>query len=60
MGIRPAPAGRSPFAGQLVRILAGLHMAPDARQPVFDEGVWDLTGVPDVSVQVAPNVLTWD
>ncbi len=57
---RPEAAGRSPFAGQLVHILAGLHMAPDARQPVFDEGVWDLTGVPDVSVQVAPNVLIWD
>jgi hypothetical protein len=31
--------GRSPFTGQLVHVLAGLRMATDARQPVFDEGV---------------------
>ena len=47
--------GRSPFTGQLVHVLAGLRMAPDARQPVFDEGVWDLTSASDVSVQVAPT-----
>jgi hypothetical protein len=56
----PEAAGRSPFAGQLVHVLAGLRMAPDARQPVFDEGIWDLTGAAEVSVQVAPNILTWD
>jgi hypothetical protein len=52
--------GRSPFAGQLVHVLAGLRMAPGARQPAFDEGVWDLTGASDASVQVAPNILHWD
>jgi len=56
----PEAPGRSPFAGQLVHVLAGLRMTPDARQPVFDEGIWDLTGASEVSVQVAPNILTWD
>jgi hypothetical protein len=56
----PEAPGRSPFAGQLVHALAGLRMAPGARQPVFDEGTWDLTGVSDVAVQVAPSILTWD
>jgi hypothetical protein len=56
----PEAPGRSPFAGQLVHVLAGLRMASDARKPVFDEEIWDLTGVSDVAVQIAPNILTWD
>jgi len=57
---RPEAPSRSPFAGQLVHVLAGLRLTPDARQPLFDEGIWDLTGAAEVSVQVAPNILTWD
>jgi hypothetical protein len=57
---RPEIVGRSPFTGWLVHILAGLKIASTARQPVFDEDVWDLTGLLDVSIQIPPNVLTWD
>jgi hypothetical protein len=57
---RPEIVGRSPFTGRLVHILAGLKIASTARQPVFDEDVWDLTGLLDVSIQIPPNVLTWD
>jgi hypothetical protein len=57
---QPARVDRSPFTGQRVHILAGLKMAPTARQPMFDEEIWDLTGLVDVCVQVPPNVLTWN
>ena len=58
---RGGSSGRSPFAGQaFVHVLAGLRMAPGAQQQAFHEGVWDLTGASDVSVQVAPNILHWD
>ncbi|MGW8331176.1 integrase [Streptomyces sp. NPDC055897] len=46
----PALAGRHPFHGLPVIETAGLRRAPGSPRPVFDQDVWDLTGLADAPV----------
>lgn len=49
----PALAGHHPFHGLPVIETAGLRREPGSPRPVFDQDVWDLTGLAD-----APVVMT--
>lgn len=49
----PALAGRPPFHGLPVIETAGLRREPGSPRPVFDQDLWDLTGLAD-----APVVMT--
>lgn len=53
-------ASGSPFAGHAVDELTGLKLRGDGPRPVFDQQVWDLTGLVDRAVQAVPSTLVWD
>ena len=42
--------GGGPFAGLDVAEVAGLRLAPGSPRPVFDQEVWDLSGLTDAPV----------
>ncbi|MFF8995498.1 integrase, partial [Streptomyces sp. NPDC014983] len=46
----PALPGRHPFRGLPVIETAGLRRVPGSTRPVFDQEVWDLTGLADAPV----------
>ena len=51
---------RSPFSGHPVHRLIGLEMNPTARPPLFDEPVWNLTGIANSAAQLKPSQLLFD
>lgn len=57
---QPGNVSRSPFTGQLVHDLMSLDIDPAARHPLFDDDVWDLTGVLGAPVQLTRGDLVWD
>ncbi len=56
----PQAATTSPFAGADVCAHAGLVLRDGARGPVFDDDMWDLTGVAGLPVQTKRGRLRWD
>lgn len=54
------PARRSVFAGVDVCQIAGLQLKPGAPRPVFEQNVWDLTGLADAHRMVKSGELVWD
>src|SRR4051794_13509460 len=56
----PKDGGRSPFAGRPVHDLLALDMDPAAQRPVFEDEVWDLTGIRDAPVGFTRAYLIWD
>ncbi|MGI5380801.1 integrase [Streptomyces sp. CA-251387] len=51
----PALAGRHPFRGLPVIETAGLRREPGSPRPVFDQVVWDLTGLADAPVVMSAH-----
>jgi hypothetical protein len=51
----PALAGRHPFHGLPVIETAGLRREPGSPRPVFDQDVWDLTGLADAPVVMSTH-----
>lgn len=51
----PALAGRRPFHGLPVIETAGLRREPGSPRPVFDQDVWDLTGLADAPVVMSTH-----
>ncbi len=52
----PAPAtGGSPFTGLPVAQTAGLRLQPGSPTAVFDQNVWDLSGLVDAPVVMSAH-----
>ncbi|MFG2979552.1 integrase [Streptomyces sp. NPDC048331] len=51
----PVLAGRHPFHGLPVIETAGLRRKPGSPRPVFDQDVWDLTGLADAPVVMSTH-----
>lgn len=57
----PRPcAGSSPFAGLDVCRAAGLRLRPAARGPVFEQRIWDFSGVAGLPAYAQPGSWRWD
>jgi len=58
---RPLPcAGGSPFAGLDVCGAAGMRLRPAACGPVFEQRVWDFSGVAGLPAYAQPGSWRWD
>lgn len=60
MTAQPAHGRRSLFAGTDVCLAARLELRADATSPLFDDDVWDLTGLAHAPKSIGPYRLRWD
>lgn len=57
----PRPcAGGSPFAGADVCAAAGMRLRPAASGPVFEQRIWDFSGVAGLPAYAQPGSWRWD